>query len=171
MSNQMEMLAGLAGLIDNALPGARRYAPIVEATGGFAIAVPGGGQVVVWSAPVAPGEPWFLNYSVGIARDVPDLGAALSWVNTKNADFRFGRFYVSIPGSEPARGNVVYRETVYSGLIEAAPQAVNGYVGELLQLATQVAGDEPQGFVQVVGGSPYGDTDQDRSALVMAAMG
>jgi hypothetical protein len=168
MADQQGVLANLAALIDSVLPGTRRYAPVVSHTGGFAIAVPGGGQVLVWSAPA---KPWFLDFTAGIARDVSDLGAALSWVNEKNSSFNFGRFYASIPADAAERANVVYKDSIFSGLFDQAPQVLTGFVQDVLKLSTEVARGEPQGFVQVVGGVPFADTDDDRNVLVAAAMG
>lgn len=161
-------LQDLAALIDRAMPGSRRTAPIVEVNGGFGIAVPAGGQVVVWAAPE---EPWFLRMTAGIAHGAPDIPAALRWVNGRNSGFAYGQFYASLPAEGPARANVVWQTCVPSTLLDEAPQLLQGHVQQLLHLSTEVAQHEPAGCLAAVGGVAFRDTDADRMLLVTASFG
>lgn len=97
--------------------------------------------------------------------------AALAWVNAKNSSFDFGRFYVAISADTRLGSSVVYEDTIYRSILDEAPQLLKGYVQQLLKLTIDVAGGEPHGFISSVGGSPFEDTDHDRGALAMAAMG
>lgn len=90
MASGSEVLQQLSALIDDVMPGSKRKAPqTISYNGGFGIAVPGGGQVLVSAG---DDNPWFLIVTAGLAYDVENISGALAWVNSKNSEFAFGRF-------------------------------------------------------------------------------
>lgn len=163
--DQGQVLSSLAQMIDGVLPGCRRYAPVVGHSGGIAIAVPGGGQVVVSGFQVG------VLITAGLARDVPNMTGAISWVNSRNSDFAFGRFYASLPADGALRANVVWQDVIPWFLLEQFPALVDAYVPQMIKLGTDIAGNEAGGVLQEVGGLPFNDDDADRSLPVAAVMG
>ena len=169
MASASAVLGQLSSLVDDVLPGSKRRAPATIAfNGGFAIAVPGGGQVLVSAG---NDDPWFLTVTAGLAYNVENISGALAWVNSRNSDFSFGKFYVSLPGAGDPRANVVFQDQVFSGLIDCAPNVVNDWLPQVVKLGTEIAANEPNGCISAVGGQPFADTDEDRLILLAASLG
>jgi len=169
MASASAVLGQLSALIDGVLPGSKRQAPLTIAfNGGFAIGVPGGGQVLVSAGSK---DPWFLTVTAGVAHDVENISGALAWVNSKNSNFSFGKFYVSLPAAGDPRANIVFQDQVFSGLVDCAPTLVNDWLPQVIKLGTEVAGNEPNACMSAVGGRPFADTDEDRLILLAASLG
>jgi hypothetical protein len=168
MASASVVLGQLSALIDNVLPGSKRRAPmIIGSNGGFAIAVPGGGQVLVSAG---YDDPWFLTVTVGLAYNVENISGALAWVNSRNSDFSFGRFYVSLPGAGDPRANVVFQDRVISLPVDCAPNVVKDWLPQVIKLGTEIAANEPNGCIGAVGGQPFADTDEDRLILLAGSL-
>lgn len=169
MENESEVLRRLGELIEIVMPGSIRQAPQgIAYNGGFAIAVPGGSQVLVGAS---HDDPWFLRITAGIVYDVEDIYSALAWVNSKNSNFAFGRFYVSMGRGLDQRGSIVFEDQIFSGLLNFGPNIVDDWLPQVLKLGTEIAVNEPQSCISSVGGRLFGDSDEERVILWAASLG
>ncbi len=163
--DRMRLIIELRSTVEQVMPGSIRYAPMVGDFG-FAIRLRAGLAIVN----TEPSDPWFLNITAGLAANVADLPRALAWVNFKNADHRFGRYYASVPAEGPERCNVVYQCNAFSGILELTPQFFQTSF-LLLKLVTDLADNEGQQAVDSIGGTLFTDTSDMVMLLTAASLG
>lgn|SRR5487761_1726882 len=168
MTDPKDEVQALVSMIDTVLPGARRYAPVFSvAELGFGISY-GGGLSLISSAPE---DPWFLNMTAGILHSLEDIEGALAWVNERNSNERFGRYYCSVPAEDRQRCNVVYQVNVFSTLFEDSLSAAQNLAGQMTHLVTDVAVKVPPIASESLKGLPFHDGDEDLGLLVAASFG
>lgn len=168
----------LKNVVDRSLPG--RLEPdlpqILAASGpGFALRHGQVLSIIFVDQPQEYNSGWWLHIVSGIAIEVPNISAAISWANLRNKNSPIGAYHSSvIRGSDEQRTAIVMLHTsVSSQLLHVAyverSDAISDWVTTCLRCTIEVASVDNRALMELHGGRSLDATQFDIADLYAAS--